>query len=57
MTELAYYKFRLDNWIGGMEISKTIAGEEEYPWADEDEEHLELLKGVRKFLDKVEEHT
>ena len=55
MTELAYYKFRLDNWIGGMEISKTITEEEEYPWTDEDEEHLELLKGIRKFLDKVEE--
>ena len=51
MPELDFYKMSLDNWIAGMEISKSA---EPVYWTDHDEQQLKLLKGVRDLLGRIE---
>ena len=52
MPELDYYKLSLDNWIAGIELAKETLPRS---WRGKVEQRLELLKGIRDLLERIEE--
>ena len=50
MTELGYCRLMLDNYIGGLEISKATGY-----WTEEDERVLYLIRKIKSILERVDE--